>query len=417
MIADTVAAVLVLVAIAYAALAGADFGAGIWDLLAGSTERGAAARRRIDQSIAPVWESNHVWLIIVLVLLWTGFPVAFADIFTTLFVPLSVAALGIVLRGSGFAFRGQLRSLRWQAISGAVFALSSLLTPFFLGTVIGAVVTGRVRGAGGDPVTSWVNRTSLLTGALFVVFAAYLAAVYLAVDSGRGGQPGLRRYFTRRAIVAAGCSGVLAGVTLAVLHTSAPRVFTNLTTGRALPLVVVSVLAGGTVLILLVLDKITLIRPLAAVAVAAVAAGWAIAQYPYLLPPRLTIAASAAPPAVGATELVVVVIIIVLVAPSFVLLFRLARRGQLGESEAIPASTLPPSYAAAGTAGMLGPWDTGATGRTGRTGGSASTEPSRRPWPAAMVAGATVIGATVVGAALAARAVRRLRDRSRRSSR
>ena len=208
--------------------------------------------------------------------------------------------------------------------------------------------------------------------------------------------------------------------------------FTNLTTGRALPLVVVSVLAGAAVLILLVLDKIRLIRPLAVIAVVAVAAGWAIAQYPYLLPPRLTIAGAAAPGATEATELVVVVIIAVLVAPSFVLLFRLAQRGQLGESEAIPASTPPPSCAAAGTAGMLSPWDKrdtgamagtggrggmGATGRTGRTGGSASTEPSRHPWPAAMVAGATVAGATVVGAALAARAVRRVRGRLRRSSR
>ena len=222
-IADTLAAVLVVVTIAYAALAGADFGGGIWDLLAGSAERGAAPRRRIDQSIAPVWESNHVWLIIALVLLWTGFPAAFADIFTTLFVPLSVAALGIVLRGSGFAFRARLRSLRWQAVSGGVFALSSLLTPFFLGTAIGAIVSGRVRGAQGDPVTSWVNPTSLLTGALFVVFSAYLAAVYLAVDSERGGDRGLRAYFTRRALVAGGCSGVLAGITLAVLRTSAPR--------------------------------------------------------------------------------------------------------------------------------------------------------------------------------------------------
>ena len=140
MIADTVAAVLILVSTAYAALAGADFGGGVWDLLAGSASRGQAPRRRINQSIAPVWEANHVWLVIALVVLWTGFPAAFAAIFTTLFVPLSVAALGIVLRGTGFAFRGEVRTLRWQAVYGGVFALASLLTPFFLGTVVGAVV-------------------------------------------------------------------------------------------------------------------------------------------------------------------------------------------------------------------------------------------------------------------------------------
>jgi cytochrome bd ubiquinol oxidase subunit II len=406
-IADTVAAVLVVVLIAYAALAGADFGGGIWDGLAGSAERGAAPRRRIDESVAPVWESNHVWLIIALVLLWTGFPVAFADTFTTLFVPLSVAALGIVLRGSGFAFRSQLRSLRWQAISGGVFALSSLLTPFFLGTVIGAIVSGRVRGARGDPVTSWVNPTSLLTGALFVVFSAYLAAVYLAVDSERAGERQLRAYFTRRAIVAGGCSGVLAGITLAVLHTSAPRVFTNLTTGRALPLVVVSVLAGATVLILLVLDKVTLVRPLAAVAVAAVAAGWAIAQYPYVVPPDLTIAGSAAPAAAGATELVVVVIIVVLVAPSFVLLFRLAQRGHLRDTEAAPAGTPPPTYVVSGPAGTsrtlrrAGPSGQVASGDAK---GSASTGPFPRSWLVTLV----------LAAAIATRVIQRLRDRSGR---
>jgi cytochrome bd ubiquinol oxidase subunit II len=339
-IADTVAAVLVVVAIAYAALAGADFGGGIWDLLAGSARRGAGVRRRIDHSITPVWESNHVWLIILVVVLWTGFPVAFGWIFTTLFVPLSVAALGIVLRGTGFAFRPEVRALRWEPVAGAVFAAASLLTPFFLGTAIGAVVTGRVRGSDGDPATAWVNPTALLTGALFVVFSAYLAAVYLAVDSERAGEPELRRYFTRRAIVSGVVSGVLAAITMAVLHTSAPRIFTNLTSGRSLPLVVVSVLAGAAVLVLLRLDQIRLIRPLAAVAVAAVAAGWAIAQYPDLLPPGLTIAQAAAPAATLGTELLVVFIIVVVAGPSFVLLFRLAQRGQLGESESTSSRML-----------------------------------------------------------------------------
>jgi cytochrome bd ubiquinol oxidase subunit II len=351
LIADTVAAVLVVVAIAYGALAGADFGGGVWDLLAGSARRGAEPRRRINQSITPVWESNHVWLIIALVVLWTGFPGAFAQIFTTLFVPLSVAALGIVLRGTGFAFRAQVRSLRWQAVSGGTFAISSLLTPFFLGTVIGAIVTGRVHGASGAPASAWLNPTSLLTGALFVAFSAYLAAVYLAVDSDRAGETGLRAYFTRRALLAGGCSGVLAGVTLAVLRTSSPRVFTNLTSGRAVPLVVVSVLAGIAVLVLLLGDRTRLIRPLAAIAVAAVTAGWAIAQYPDLLPPRLTIARAAAPEATGVTELVVVLIIVVLVVPSFAFLFWLAQRGKLGEPEPGAAQANWPGPAAGSPSG------------------------------------------------------------------
>jgi len=330
MIADVVAAVLILVSTAYAALAGADFGGGIWDLLAGSARRGAAPRQRIDRSITPVWESNHVWLIIAVVVLWTGFPAAFAAIFTTLFVPLSVAGLGIVLRGTGFAFRGEVRTLRWQAVYGGVFAVASLLTPFFLGTAAGAVVTGRVRGTAGAPAASWVNPTSLLTGALFVVVSAYLAAVYLAVDSDRAGEPELRRYFTRRALAAGLASGVLAAVTMAVLRTSAPRVFTELTSGRAWPAVVVSVLAGLTVLVLLPGGRLGLARPAAALAVTAVVWGWAVAQYPYVLPPRLTIARASAPAATQATELVVVAIIIATVVPSFIVLFRLASGGRLG---------------------------------------------------------------------------------------
>jgi cytochrome bd ubiquinol oxidase subunit II len=338
-IADTLAAVLILVTTAYAALAGADFGGGVWDLLAGSARGGAAVRRRIDRSIAPVWESNHVWLVIALVLLWTGFPSAFADIFTTLFVPLSVAALGIVLRGAGYAFRGEVRTVRWQAVYGGVFALASLLTPFFMGTVVGAVVAGRVRGLSGDPVGSWVNPTSLLSGALFVAASAYLAAVFLAVDSDRAGEAGLRRYFTRRALGSGLVAGVLAGVTLAVLRTSAKPVFHELTAGRGLPFVIISVLAGVTVLVMLIFDRAgrtRLVRPAAVLAVAAVVFGWAVAQYPDVLPPRLTIAAAAAPGATEVTELVVAGLIIVLVVPSFVLLFRLASSGRLGQTLADP---------------------------------------------------------------------------------
>jgi cytochrome d ubiquinol oxidase subunit II len=333
MIADTVAAVLVVVTIAYATLAGADFGGGVWDLLAGSADRGAQPRERISRSITPVWESNHVWLIIALVVLWTSFPPAFATIFTTLFVPLSVAGLGIVLRGAGFAFRSQIRSLRWQSVAGGTFAAASLLTPFFLGTVIGAIVTAQAGGTRGDPVSAWVTPTALLTGALFVVFSAYLAAVYLAADSERDGQDRLRRYFTRRAIAAGAGSGVLAAVTMAVLHSSAPRIFTTLTTGRSLPLVIVSVLAGAATLGALVSGRARAARPLAALAVAAVICGWAIAQYPDLVPTHMTITAAAAPTGTQVSEIIVVAIIAVLVIPSFVLLFRLVQRGHLSEPE------------------------------------------------------------------------------------
>ena len=195
--ADAVAGVLWIGATLYAVFGGADFGAGLWSLLAGRGERGERARALVDWAIGPVWEANHVWLIFVLVVLWTAFSVAFASIMSTLFIPLSLAALGIVLRGSGFAFHKLARQLRYRRLAERLFGLFSLLTPFFMGTVVGAIASGRVPvgNAAGDAVTSWLNGVSLLTGALFVATGAYLSAVFLVSDARRAGDPDLERYF------------------------------------------------------------------------------------------------------------------------------------------------------------------------------------------------------------------------------
>src|SRR5215213_3839201 len=157
--ADAVAGVLWIGATLYAVFGGADFGAGLWTLLAGTSERGRRARRLVDWAIGPVWEANHVWLIFVLVVLWTSFPDAFASVMSTLFIPLSLAALGIVLRGSGFAFHEQARRLRYRRFAELLFDVSSLLTPFFMGTVVGAIASGQVPvgNAAGDPVSSWTR--------------------------------------------------------------------------------------------------------------------------------------------------------------------------------------------------------------------------------------------------------------------
>ena len=142
--ADAVAVVLLAGVTMYAVFGGADFGAGLWSLLAGGGERGRRPRQMIDSAIGPVWEANHVWLIFVLVVLWTGFSPAFEAIFSTLFIPLTLAALGIVLRGSGFAFHHTARRARGREAAGLLFGLSSILTPFFMGTVVGAIAGGRV---------------------------------------------------------------------------------------------------------------------------------------------------------------------------------------------------------------------------------------------------------------------------------
>ena len=209
---DAVAAVLWVGVTAYAILGGADFGAGFWSLFAGRGERGRRSRELVDWAIGPVWEANHVWLIFVLVVLWTAFSSAFAAIFSTLFIPLSLAALGIVLRGAGFAFHKTARRLRGRELATRLFGLSSLLTPFFMGTVAGAVAGGRVPvgNAAGDEVTSWLNPLSIIVGALFVATCAYLAAVFLVSEAHRAGAADLQRAFTRRAIAAAIAAGALA---------------------------------------------------------------------------------------------------------------------------------------------------------------------------------------------------------------
>jgi cytochrome d ubiquinol oxidase subunit II len=329
--ADAVAAVLWAGVTAYAVFGGADFGAGFWSLFARG-ERGQRARELVDWAIGPVWEANHVWLIFVLVVLWTGFSSTFASIFSTLFVPLSLAALGIVLRGAGFAFHKTARRLRGRVMAERLFGVSSLLTPFFMGTVVGAVASGRVPvgNAEGDPVSSWLNATSLLIGALFVATSAYLAAVFLVSDARRAGAPDLERYFTTRALGAAIVAGVLAAGGILELRADARYVFDGLTSD-ALPLVIVSALCGAAVLVLLRRGARRGARALAIGAVVAVVWGWGVAQHPYLLPKELTIDAGAAPSATLTSVLIVFGAALVLVGPSLALLYTLAQKGIVEE--------------------------------------------------------------------------------------
>ena len=329
--ADAVAGVLWAGVTAYAVFGGADFGAGFWSLFARG-ERGRRARELIDWAIGPVWEANHVWLIFVLVVLWTGFSSTFGSIFSTLFIPLSLAALGIVLRGAGFAFHKTARRLRGRVLAERLFGLSSLLTPFVMGTVVGAVASGRVPvgNAAGDPVSSWLNLTSLLIGALFVATSAYLAAIFLVSDARRAGAADLERYFTVRALGAAVVAGALAVAGIFELRADARTVYDGLTSD-GLPLVIVSVLCGAAVLVLLRRGAPRGARPLAVAAVVAVVWGWGVAQYPYLLPKELTIDAGAAPSATLTSVLIVFGVAVVLVLPALALLYTLAQRSVIQE--------------------------------------------------------------------------------------
>jgi cytochrome d ubiquinol oxidase subunit II len=330
--ADLAAAILWTGATLYALFGGADFGGGAWDLLAGFDERrGERPRARIQQSLTPVWEANHVWLIFILVVLWTAFPEAFGAIMSTLYVPIALAALGIVLRGAGFAFRKSIRRLSYRRAMGAAFALSSVLTPFFMGAVVGAIAAGNVPAEGnGDAFSSWTGPLPLLTGALFVAAGAYLAAIFLVADSHRAGDKEMEGYFAGRAVGAGLLAGAVALFGLIALHAEARYVYDRLIV-EGLPLVIVSVLCGFGVLGMLLARSRRGLRPLAAGAVVAVIWGWGVAQFPYLLPTSLRIDQAAAPGPTLDAVLIVFVIAAIVVLPALGLLYRLSQRELLGD--------------------------------------------------------------------------------------
>ncbi|RSN04234.1 cytochrome D ubiquinol oxidase subunit II [Nonomuraea sp. WAC 01424] len=322
---------------AYVLFGGADFGGGIWDLLAGGGGRGRRLRDLVEHSIGPIWEANHVWLIFVIVLAWTGVPSVFASVTSTLYIPLTLVALGVIGRGAAFAFR-KVSSRLWQRrLFGATFAFSSVVTPFFLGAAAGGIASGRVPPgiAAGDLVRSWVNPTSMAAGALGVGTAAYLAAVYLTRDARRGGDDALAEEFRRRALWCGAVVGVLSAVSLLVLRADSPALFAELTSGRALPLLVLSVLAGLASLVLMWRRAYLAVRLTAALAVVGLLWGWGVGQYPMLLP-GLTLDRAAATDAVLAASLGSLAVGAFLLVPSLWWLYATFQRDR-GEVSRRPA--------------------------------------------------------------------------------
>jgi len=351
MASDAVGGILLAGVTLYAVFGGADFGGGLWDLLAGTTAQGRAPRALIDESITPVWEGNHVWLVFDLVIFWTAFPYAFAAVMNTLALPLWLALAGIVLRGAGFAFRKELSRLSLQRAAGATFAFSSLLTPFFMGTVVGAIAAGAVSGdATQASLAAWTSPTALMAGFLFVAACGYLAAVYLVGEAGSRGNRAMQLYFARRAQAAAIVAGALSLAALFELQNSDPVVYDRLTSGRALPFVVVAGVCGLVVFALLAVGRPRgILRGVAALGVAAVVWGWGVAQYPTLLPgTSVTLSNAGAPDATMIAIIVVFIVAVVLVGPSFALLYALQGRHLLGEGQhvALPAGV---------PAGRMGP--------------------------------------------------------------
>lgn len=326
---DVAAALMFLGVIAYAVLGGADYGTGLWDLLAGGPRRGAGLRAQIDRSIGPVWEANHVWLIYILVFLWTGFPHGFGAIMNSLFVPWMLVSLGVVFRGGAFAFRKVSASLGEARLHGVVFALSSLITPFFLGMIAGAVASGRVRADGThDLWSSWTGPTSWVGGTLAVLTTSFLAATFLAADAQRHGDQALADAMGHRALVAGLVTGVAALAAAATIELDAPTLAGGLHT-RGLPLVLLSALAGAATMVLLRREDWARARIGAVVAVASIVAGWGVAQYDWLLVDEMTITEAAGADVTLVGLIIVFAIAAVTAVPAMIWLFVLVNRNEL----------------------------------------------------------------------------------------
>jgi cytochrome d ubiquinol oxidase subunit II len=324
-LAAVVAAAMFVGVIAYALFAGADFGSGFYDLTAGGGRRGAQIRTLVDHSIGPVWEANHVWLIYVLVIWWTGFPTAFAAAMTTLFIPLMLALAGIVLRGASFALRKYAATFAQARLFGAIFAGSSLITPFFFGTVAGAIASGRVPAGGyGNRVTSWINPTSMVGGCLAVSTCVFLAGVFLTADADRGGDPALAAGLRKRSLAVGALGGLIAFAGLYLILQDAPTLSHRLLRA-GLPLLIVAALAGVISLGVIYCRRYAIARIFAGAAVLAVIAGWGVGQYPWMLVGQLTINQAAGAQSTLAALLVVVALAAAIVLPALSYLFRLTQ--------------------------------------------------------------------------------------------
>jgi cytochrome d ubiquinol oxidase subunit II len=326
----------------YVVLAGADFGAPLWQVSAPRTPDGERLRALAHDAMGPVWEANHVWLIFVLTVTWTSYPAAFGSLASTLCIALSIAAFGIIVRGAAYAMSSGTSDPRELRRIDTASAISSVLAPFALGACVGALASGRVPygNAAGDLWSSWINPTSILIGVLAVVFSAYLAAVYLCADAVRHGQDDLVAPYRRRALGAGAAAGALALAGLVVLHSDAHALYRGLVAGDGLPALIVSVLAGGLTVALVLRARFEPARFTAALAVAAIVAGWALAQQPRFLP-GLTVEQAAAPHDTLVAVIVAVVAGGIVLFPALALLLRLTLGGALGhggDEEPGPAS-------------------------------------------------------------------------------
>jgi cytochrome d ubiquinol oxidase subunit II len=323
--ADGVLLVIILGLSAYLVLGGADFGGGIWDLLARG-EHAPRQRALIARALGPIWEANHVWLIFALVATFSAFPPVYAAIGRGLTVPVGISLLGIVLRGAGYVYRAYGDGAAGpDRLWGHVFAIASTVTPYMLGVAAAGLATGQLH-AGAGLLT---QPFPILTGALSIAATAFLAAVYLAHEAHQHRDIELAALFRRRALAGAITTGALTLALAPTLPGAAPALAHHLP--RALPFVALSAAAGLSTLLLLWRARYQTARVTAALAVAAVLWGWAAAQYPYLIGGELSLDQAATAPASVEITLTLLVAGLAILAPAVFILFRVfARPESLG---------------------------------------------------------------------------------------
>jgi cytochrome d ubiquinol oxidase subunit II len=318
---------------AYAVLAGADFGGGVWDLFATGPRR-RLQRQAIAHAMGPVWEANHVWMIFVIVVLFTCFPRGYAALGVALFLPFHLALIGIMLRGAAFVFRGyderaEARRRRQAGqkgtLWGAVFGVASIIAPFLLGAAFGAITSGIIRVAGDGTVTyanarplPWLNVYSVACGLLALWTCAYLAAVYLVVET----HGELREDFRARAIVAGTVTAALAAAVLVLAYSEANWFFHRLTGRSVWPILAVGLLLFAASAWAVFTRRYALSRIFAAGEIVMLLLGWGVSYQPYLIYPDVTLVGVMAPPATIRFLLATLPVGAAILVPSLWLLFK-----------------------------------------------------------------------------------------------
>ncbi len=362
--------------IAFAIFGGADFGAGIWDLFA----FGRAAekqREALIKAIGPIWEADEIWLVFLVTGLFTAFPVVFSSLSVALFIPAAIALVGTVMRGAAFAYYSHFRAATPANTAwGRIFSVFSVVAPFGFGIAAGTIASGHIRIHNGvvtsDLISTWLTPFPLICGLYAIAMCALLAAAYMVVEADIAGERDLTEHFRRRALLAYAITGVLGAVAGLLGAFDAPRIWTNLV-GRALPFAIATALLGIATAFLLLIRRYFLARIAVAGTVAGIFVAWGVAQYPYLVPPDLTIQNTASPPNVMGPLLIGTLIGMAILLPSLWLmlyLFKARNRPQPETSAEAYIELLPPTSDAT-TAGTTS--TTSAPARSSGTDGQAAT--------------------------------------------